>query len=407
MPNQDWYDLGDEIGNIVQEAIDSQNFSRLNQTINQTIGRTINTAMDGVRMAGRAMENVQETSRRRYTAQKQEVPFSQRRVNPDADREHLYYKKTTVNSILGYAFAIIGGITSFGLALSIFIVLLVSGFAGDIHDGLFVSAVMLLPLLAVGLVFFAIGCRTLGWIKRFKRYCRALGKRTYCDMKELAQAVGKSEGYVRKDLQKLIEKGMFCQGHIDRQSTCLMVSDEAYQQYLEAEEQLQKRNQEAAAQQETAKNAAESREYSPEVQKVLEKGRGYIRRLRECNDAIPGEVISNKISHTELLTAKIFQCVEQDPSVVSDLRRLMEYYLPTTIKLLEAYEELDAQPIQGENIANSKKEIEDSLDTINIAFEKLLDSLFEEKAWDVSSDISVLKSMLAQEGLTGTDFNAQ
>ena len=78
----------------------------------------------------------------------------------------------------------------------------------------------------------------------------------------------------------------------------------------------------------------------------------------------------------------------------------MDYYLPTTMKLLEAYEELDVQPVQGENIISSKKEIEDTIDTLNIAFEKLLDSLFQDTAWDVSSDISVLHTMLAQEGLT-------
>ena len=82
----------------------------------------------------------------------------------------------------------------------------------------------------------------------------------------------------------------------------------------------------------------------------------------------------------------------------------MEYYLPTTVKLLDAYQQLESQPIQGENIRNSRKEIEQTLDTLNVAFEKLLDSLFEDVAWDVSSDISVLHTMLAQEGLTGNDF---
>ena len=82
----------------------------------------------------------------------------------------------------------------------------------------------------------------------------------------------------------------------------------------------------------------------------------------------------------------------------------MEYYLPMTIKLLNAYEELDRQPIQGGNIESSKKEIEETLDTLNIAFAKLLDNLFQDTAWDVSSDISVLEAMLAQEGLTKDDF---
>ena len=101
-----------------------------------------------------------------------------------------------------------------------------------------------------------------------------------------------------------------------------------------------------------------------------------------------------------MVVRKIFKRVEQHPENVNDLRKFMKYYLPTTIKLLRAYEELDQQEVQGENMINSKKEIEKTLDTLNIAFEKLLDDLFQETAWDVSSDISVLESMLAQEGLT-------
>ena len=137
---------------------------------------------------------------------------------------------------------------------------------------------------------------------------------------------------------------------------------------------------------------------------MMEAGQAYIQKLRACNDAIPGELVSEKISRMEELTKRIFDRVEQDPDSVDDIERLMEYYLPTAVKLLEAYEELDHQPVQGENILNSKKEIEDTLDTLNIAFEKLLDDLFQETAWDVSSDITVLKMMLAQEGLTEDDF---
>ena len=130
----------------------------------------------------------------------------------------------------------------------------------------------------------------------------------------------------------------------------------------------------------------------------------YIKKIHECNDAIPGEEISAKISRIETLVDRIFDRVEQNPENVPDIRRMMEYYLPTTVKLLEADEELDAQPVQGANIISSKSEIEKTLETLNAAFEKLLDSLFQDTAWNVSADISVLNTMLAQEGLTKDDF---
>ena len=158
-------------------------------------------------------------------------------------------------------------------------------------------------------------------------------------------------------------------------------------------------------QEKAEKEAAEARarsdyeKLSPEVQKIIDAGDEYVRKIREANDAIPGEEISAKISRMEMLVDRIFDRVEQNPDSVDDIRRLMEYYLPTTIKLLDAYEELDAQPVQGENILSSKREIEKTLDTLNVAFEKLLDDMFQDTAWDLSSDISVLNTMLAQEGL--------
>ena len=106
----------------------------------------------------------------------------------------------------------------------------------------------------------------------------------------------------------------------------------------------------------------------------------------------------------ELLVQKIFERAKEHPEVIPDLKRLMNYYLPVTVKLLDAYEDMDRQPVQGENIRSSKKEIEDTLDTLNSAFEKLLDSVFKDVAWDVSSDISVLNTVLAQEGLKEDDF---
>ena len=114
--------------------------------------------------------------------------------------------------------------------------------------------------------------------------------------------------------------------------------------------------------------------------------------------------ISEKITRMETIIAKIFDRAKSHPEIVPDLKKLMDYYLPMTVKLLNAYADMDAQPIQGETIMNSKKEIEASLDTLNVAFENLLDGLFKDTAWDVSTDISVLHTMLAQEGLTGKDF---
>ena len=227
-------------------------------------------------------------------------------------------------------------------------------------------------------------------VSRFGKYVKMIGNREYCDVKEFAQQSGRSVKAVVKDLKKMIKKGWFRQGHLDEQETCLMTSNEAYRQYTALMERTRREKQEQE----------EFSRLSPEVQKIIEAGDEYVRAIKAANDAIPGEEISEKIARMEMLVDRIFDRVEQKPDTVSDIRKLMDYYLPMTMKLLQAYEDLDAQPVQGENIISSKIEIEKTIDTLNVAFEKLLDDLFQDTAWDVSSDISVLNTMLAQEGLT-------
>ena len=209
--------------------------------------------------------------------------------------------------------------------------------------------------------------------------------------------MGKPVKYVKKDIKKMISKGWFLEGHVDKQETCLITSNETYDQYVATQKQLEERD--ARAKEE------KDQKISPQVQEVLDKGNEFLRKIRESNDAIPGEEISRKISRMELIIQKIFERAKAHPEIIPDLNRLMDYYLPMTVKLLDAYEDMDSQPVQGENIASSKREIEETIDTLNVAFEKLLDSVFEDTAMDVSSDISVLHTVLAQEGLTENEFD--
>ena len=233
-------------------------------------------------------------------------------------------------------------------------------------------------------------------VGRFKKYRKVLGEKTYCTLERLARSVGKPEKFVRKELLKMTQQGLFLEGHLDHEQKNFIVSDETYRQFEQNRLLLAQRQQEAAIQQAAASQSG----HSPQVQEVLDRGDAYIAQIRRCNDAIPGAVISEKISRIELLVQRIFDRAEEHPEIIPDLKKMMDYYLPMTVKLLNAYAEMEAQPVQGETILNSKKEIEATLDTLNKAFEKLLDELFADTALDVSSDISVLHTLLAQEGLT-------
>ena len=151
--------------------------------------------------------------------------------------------------------------------------------------------------------------------------------------------------------------------------------------------------------------STEEPEMSDELAKALKDGQMVLEQLNRTKQGISNKLVVDKIDNLELLVAKIFACVEKHPEKLPEIHKFMEYYLPITAKLVNAYKEFEAQPIQGENISKSKKEIEDTLDTIIVAFENLLDSLYEGEAMEVSSDISVLHALFAQEGLTKKDFD--
>ncbi len=400
MINNDWERFGDEIRRTIQDAVDSRDFRRLNQTVSDTVGRAMDNVSRGLKSGGWYRENPSGRAQS-GTAQNNTGYAGQAYAGAALQQSPLYLKGTSVK--VGGIFLAATGFV-FGAASLVFLILLCIGALAtgwelmlQIGAGAFGLFTLIFVLMAM------IGTRMAGSVSRFRKYVKLLGNREYCDVKELAQKTGRPVKSIVKELKKMIKKGWFCQGHLDEQESCLIVSDRAYHQYTELIERTrrEKAEQETAAQ----KRQQEYSRLSPEVQKVIEAGDEYVRKIREANDAIPGDEISAKIYRMETLVDRIFDRVEQKPDTVEDIRKLMEYYLPTAIKLLEAYEELDAQPVQGENIISSKQEIEKTLDTLNAAFEKLLDDLFQDTAWDLSSDISVLNTLLAQEGLTEDGLN--
>lgn len=403
MINNDWERFGDEIRRTIQDAVDNQDFRRLNQTVTDTIGRAMGAVSDGLRHGGWYREPGAGGQNKAGFEQQNggSAPGANMhggsRGGTVQPRKKMLYLKGTAPKAGGIFLAATG--YTFGLAsLVVLFILCLIGLKNGWGLGIRIAG----GLLGASAVIFAgmafTGTSMVCSVGRFRNYVKALGAREYCDTAELAQRTGRTVKAVVKDLKKMIRKGWFLQGHLDDKGTCLMTSNEAYAQYNALMERMSREKAEREAAETRARQEYEK--LSPEVQTIVKAGDDYVRKIREANDAIPGEEISAKIARMEMLVDRIFDRVEQNPGSVDDIGKLMQYYLPTTIKLLEAYEKLDAQPVQGENILSSKKEIEKTIDTLNVAFEKLLDDLFQDTAWDVSTDISVLHTMLAQEGLT-------
>ena len=137
----------------------------------------------------------------------------------------------------------------------------------------------------------------------------------------------------------------------------------------------------------------------PELQSVIYQGKRAIADIRRLNDEIPDERISAQIDLIERLTAQIFDCVRKNPKKLSQIRQFLNYYLPTTIKLMEQYVTLQNQSLKTENITEGMQKIEDLLDKVIIAFQRQLDALFEADVVD-TADIRVMEQMMASEGLT-------
>lgn len=138
----------------------------------------------------------------------------------------------------------------------------------------------------------------------------------------------------------------------------------------------------------------------PEVDALITQGRASIGEMRALNAQIKDKKITAQINRLEQLSNEIFAQVTKNPSKLPQIRRFMNYYLPTTVKLLASYAEVSAQSVRGKNITATMEKVENIMDTIIVAFEKQLDSLFGAQALDISTDITVLESILKREGLT-------
>ena len=506
MTKKDWYEAGDQIRNLVQDAIDKQDFSQLSSTISNVVndtmsglekalkdslgngtrqpggaagaekdssgaqdaryggGQTVQDQADGQtgtagsHRGGRTQSESGDQYRNRrpyqtWTTQARQEAADRIRVNMEKTHrtrytEHAQEKNTSLvpvkapGKVSGTVMKWVGYSCSgmFGLSLAIL------GAVGAATGVSLAVPVSILGVLFAGSLGLGIGGKKrLELAQRFRKYVSVLGNRTYCMVEELADSVGESSKFVRKDLKKMIRQGFFPQGYLDQKETCLITDKQTYQQYQDAQQSYEARKK--AAQQskdpgrrdgdgqyfETAfdsessggsenatakrngtnQNGAASGHFAdsdiradldPKCAELITQGRSYIRHIHECNDRILDEAMSEKLARLEVVVTRIFTEAERNPEVVDDLKKMMSYYLPTTKKLLDAYCNLNEQPVGGQNIDTMKKEIEETLDTLNSAFEKLLDDLFEEQAWDISSDISVLNTMLAQEGLTGNQF---
>lgn len=389
-----------KIEGIVENATDSKNYEKLNQKINDMINNSTSAFEKGYERAEKVVKPQSEKFKTSVEVQQENIKkhtegFKKASTKKPSNKD-FFTKKDGVH-VGGMTMAIAGFILAALLGIGSLVMLFLSAIAfADVW--LTINRILLVPGFVIFLLVGIMGRLMMVRVARFKKYIQALDGKMYADVSDLTVSVGKSATFVRKDLKKMIVANWFKEGYLTHDETTLMISKATYEEYkINQQHTLESKQRLSEIQQIHEQLPAQARA-------IIQKSEDLIKEIHENKVAISEYDMTIKLTHLESVLKKIFKRVERYPEVVPQMRKMMDYYLPTSVKLLEAYVQLDKQAVAGVNILSAKTEIEESLDTLISAYEKLLDDLFEDVMLDVSTDIAVLNTMLAQDGLTDGDF---
>ena len=372
MSKRDFYNLEDEITAKVKDALKAIDVANIKRDFNYKAEDTIN----------------------QFKSKFSDYTHLDKKTKNNVE---MYINRKPPGRVSGIVCIVFGavGISLYGISLLSFtIVNIISG--GIIGTSVFV---LLFLLFIISIAVLLKGLNLKKRVDRFKRYVRIMHRRTYISISDLSILSKQKERFLIKDLEKMIDMGMFYQGHIDEEKAHFMITDEVYNDYLNLKRQeIENKNKEQRLEEEVESS------YGKDVQSTLKVGRDYIKEIKSVKNELYREEISMKLDKLSNVSEEILKQIEKNPKKVEEVNKFINHYLPITLKLINSYEELNSQALQGENIQKAKIEIEESIDLINKAFENLLDDLFEDIRLDISTDISVLKTLFKQEGLDEEDF---
>ncbi len=222
------------------------------------------------------------------------------------------------------------------------------------------------------------GVRKRKQVRRYRSYLAMIGRRQSISISSLASATGLPAGRVREDLEDMLGNGLFPAGFLDYGGDMLVLSDEGLCQ-------------------DRTKPVRDERQTAPTPH---ETENAILAEIRSVNDAVSNETLSGQIDRIGIITAKILEYQKNRPESAPQLHSFLSYYLPTTLKILRAYGQLENQEVSGENITAAMARIEGMMDKVVEGFEKQLDQLFQGDAMDITTDVEVLERMLAKDGLS-------
>lgn len=321
--------------------------------------------------------------------QEQQAPVGARTTGPasrsSASRADFRLEQINDMTSKGKRLTVVGGILT-----AIFVISSLAGIQDAIYWLLhgepmwFVEDLLdILPMLCfagAGAGCLLVGLRRQKKAARFRQYIAMIGSRPSITLSSLASASGFPAKKVRDDLEDMLEDGLFPGGYLDLGRDSLVLSGQGISDSPKEEPAPQP-----------------AKEEEPNQQDAV------LAEIRSVNDEIDDPKLSQQIDRIGVITAKIFDYQRSHPEKSPQLHSFLSYYLPTTLKILRAYAQLEDQEVAGENITAAMHRIESMMDKVVEGFEKQLDQLFQGDALDITTDVEVLERMLSKDGLSSSD----
>lgn len=398
--------FGKQIGDSVKNALNSGDMNHLSgigPAVQGAVQKGLGAAGQAMQQAAGQMSSQQPQGGQPYQQQSAR-PAWQGQQPPNAAPAGGYRpapaapKRQKQRHYFGMLALVIGMVGVLLFAALLFIV----GIFSFIFSSLATAAALLVIPLAACAVSLGVGISRRALAGRAGKYYEALREKNVRTVEELSEITRKPVAQVKKDISRIIKHEIYPDLYVDAGVTCLIRGEDAWRLYLESEKSRAAREVEEAERQRRMADPA-----TAGIEAFRQEGAEAIKKLRAANGAIKDAAISEKLEKLEGTTGRIFAYVEKHPDKLPDTRRFMSYYLPTTLKLVEKYRHFEELEVQPDNVLKAKGEIEKSMGTIDLAFNNLLESLYQEDTLDVSTDIEVLQAMMEQEGLMGKKFDIE
>lgn len=223
-------------------------------------------------------------------------------------------------------------------------------------------------------------------MRRYAKYLACAGIRDAIPLAHLMKAAEVGEARAERDLEAMVEKGMWGpDAYLDRGNDMLFRTQAAANAYF------------------SARRAGEQRQAAETAAQNADGYEGMLLAIRRANDRIDDEVLSAKIDRLETVTGQIFKVIQEQPAKKNQASTFLNYYLPTTQKLLDSYADFEEAGVSGQNLDQAKSRIADTMDNIIAGFEHQLDALYQDAAMDIDSDIRVMEAMLRRDTATAAD----